>query len=46
MDSETELLWVEITRSKCKRLLIASAYRPPDFSEKHFLIQLTQVWQK
>ena len=31
-----ELLWVEITRLKCKPLLIASVYRPPDFNEKNF----------
>ena len=32
MDDRAEILWVEITRNKCKPLLIASVYRPPDYS--------------
>jgi hypothetical protein len=46
MDSEMELLWVEITRSKCKPLLIASAYRRPDFSEKTFFYSINSSLAK
>ena len=40
MNSETEILWVEITRSKCKPLLIASVYRRPDFGENPFFVSI------
>ena len=36
MDDRAEILWVEITRNKCKPLLIASVYRPPDYSQRNF----------
>ena len=32
-----EVLWVEINRPKCKPLLIAAAYKPPDVKEANFL---------
>ena len=36
MDDRAEILWVEITRNKCKPLLIASVYRPPGYSQRKF----------
>ena len=36
MDDRAEILWVEITRNKCKPLLITSVYRPPDYSQRNF----------
>ena len=36
MDDRADILWVKITRNKCKPLLIASVYRPPDYSQRNF----------
>ena len=35
-----EILWIEITRPKCKPLLIASIYKPPDLDETTFIDSL------
>ena len=34
-DNSTEILWLEITRDKCKPLL--TVYRPPDYSQSDFI---------
>ena len=38
--SNEELLWIEIIRQKCKPLLVASIYRPPDQNEAAFIDSL------
>ena len=35
--SDSEYIWIEITRPKCKPLLIASIYKPPDMSVSHLI---------
>ena len=44
--NKEELLWVEINRPKCKPLLIAAAYKPPNVKEANFLETLTNSFAK
>lgn len=44
--NKEELLWVEINRSKCKPLLIAAAYKPPNVKEANFLETLSNSFAK
>ena len=44
--NKEELLWVEINRPKCKPLLIAAAYKPPNMKEANFLETLTNSFAK
>ena len=46
MNSETKILWVEITRLKCKPLLIASVYRSPDLGERPFFDSISSCLVK
>lgn len=41
-----ELLWIEINRPKCKPLLIAAIYKPPNVKEANFLESLSNCSAK
>ena len=41
-----ELLWIEINRPKCKPLLIAATYKPPNVKEANFLESLSNSLAK
>ena len=41
-----ELLWIEINRPKCKPLLIAAAYKPPNLKETNFIDSLSNSFAK
>lgn len=38
--NDEELLWIEVTRPKCKPLLVASIYKPPDLNGATFIESL------
>ena len=40
--SDSEYIWIEITWPKCKPLLIASIYKPPDLSVSHLINSLNR----
>ena len=40
--SESEYIWIEITRPTCKPLLVASIYKPPDTSVSHLINSLNR----
>ena len=40
--SDSEYIWIEITRPKCKALLVASIYKPPDTSVFHLINSLNR----
>ena len=41
-----ELLWIEINKPKCKPLLIAATYKPPNVKEANFLESLSNCLAK
>ena len=40
--SDSEYIWIEITQPKCKPLLVASIYKPPDSSVSHLINSLNR----
>ena len=46
MAAKNELLLIEINRPKCKPLLIAAAYKPPNLKETNFIDSLSNSFAK